>query len=70
MRQELTDLKPGGLVITQQLAYLIVVRAPRLHLDESKGAVWLFALSDKHVGVPITARPRAAGSSGRRRSRK
>jgi AraC-like DNA-binding protein len=55
MRQELTDLKPGGFLIVQQLAYMIFVQALRLHLDESKGVGWLFALSDKHVGAAITA---------------
>ena len=55
MRQELTDLKPGSLLIAQQLAYMIFVQALRLHLDESKGLGWLFALSDKHVGAAIAA---------------
>ena len=37
MRQELTDLKPGGVLIAQQLAYMIFVQALRLHLDEQQG---------------------------------
>ena len=41
MRQELTDLKPGGVLIAQQLAYMIFVQALRLHLDESEGVGWL-----------------------------
>ncbi len=55
MRQELTDLKPGGVLIAQQLAYMIFVQALRLHLDESEGVGWLFALSDKQVGAAIAA---------------
>jgi len=55
MRQELDDPKPGGFLILQQLAYMIFVQALRLHLDESKGVGWLFALSDKHVGAAIAA---------------
>jgi AraC-like DNA-binding protein len=55
MRQELTDLKPGGILIAQQLAYMIFVQVLRLHLDESKGVGWLFALSDKYVAAAITA---------------
>ena len=55
MRQELIDSKPGGFLIVQQLAYMIFVQALRLHLDESKGVGWLFALSDKHVGAAIAA---------------
>ncbi len=55
MRQELVNPKPGGFLIVQQLAYMIFVQALRLHLDESKGVGWLFALSDKHVGAAIAA---------------
>ncbi len=55
MRQELTDSKPGSVLIVQQLVYVIIVQALRLHLDEGKGVGWLFALSDKHVGAAIAA---------------
>ena len=55
MRRELTELRPGGFLIAQQLATMIFVQALRLHLDESKGVGWLFALSDKHVGAAIAA---------------
>ena len=55
MRQELVDPKPGSFLIVQQLASMIFVQALRLHLDESKGVGWLFALSDKHVGAAIAA---------------
>ena len=55
MRQELADPKPGSFLIAQQLAYMILVQALRLHLDEGKGVGWLFALSDKHVGAAIAA---------------
>jgi AraC-like DNA-binding protein len=55
MRRELTDRKPGGVLIAQQLASMIFVQALRLYLDESKGVGWLFALSDKHVGAAIAA---------------
>jgi AraC-like DNA-binding protein len=55
MRQELTDLKPGGMLIAQQLACMIFVQVLRLHFDESKGVGWLFALSDKQVGAAIAA---------------
>ena len=55
MRQELTDSKPGSFLIVQQLVYMIFVQALRLHLDDSKGVGWLFALSDKQVGAAITA---------------
>ena len=55
MRDELLAPKPGGLMIVQQLAYMIFVQALRHHLDETSGVGWLFALSDKHVGAAIAA---------------
>ncbi len=61
MRQELTDLKPGGVLIAQQLAYMIFVQALRLHLDDRNGVGWLFALSDKQVGAAIAAIHREPG---------
>ena len=55
MRQELTDLKPGGILIAQQLAAMIFIQALRLYLNENKGIGWLFALSDSRVGAAIKA---------------
>ena len=55
MRQELAGSKPGSFLIVQQLVYMILVQALRLHLDEGKGVGWLFALSDKRVGAAIAA---------------
>ena len=55
MREELADARPGSFLIVQQLAYMILVQALRLHLDEGEGIGWIFALSDKHVGAAIAA---------------
>ena len=55
MREELADAKPGSFLIVQQLVYMILVQALRLHLGEGKGVGWLFGLADKHVGAAITA---------------
>ncbi len=55
MRQELTDLKPGGILIAQQLATMIFIQALRLYLNENKGIGWLFALSDQRIGATIKA---------------
>jgi AraC-like DNA-binding protein len=56
MRQELRDPQPGGFLIAQQLAYMLLVQALRLHLSEGlKGGVgWLFALADKQMSAAIT----------------
>jgi AraC-like DNA-binding protein len=55
MRQELLDPQPGGLLVAQQLAYMILVQALRLHLAEGlRGGVgWLFALADKQMSAAI-----------------
>lgn len=55
MRQELIDLKPGGILVSQHLASMIFVQALRFYLSESEGIGWLFALSDKRVGAAIQA---------------
>jgi AraC-like DNA-binding protein len=56
MREELRDPQPGGSLIAQQLAYMMLIQALRLHLaDEAKGGVgWLFALADKQMREAIT----------------
>jgi AraC-like DNA-binding protein len=55
MREELRDPQPGGSLITQQLAYTMLIQALRLHLADvtSAGPGWLSALSDKHMSIAI-----------------
>jgi len=57
MRHELRELRPGGSLIVQQLATMMLVQTLRLHLaDGSKDAVgWMFALADKRLGAAIGA---------------
>ena len=57
MRQELREPQPGGFLVAQQLAYMMLVQALRLHLAEGlRGGVgWLFALADKQMSAAITA---------------
>ena len=56
MREELRDPQPGGSLIAQQLAYMMLIQALRLHLaDGARGGVgWLFALADKQMSAAIT----------------
>ncbi len=56
MREELRDPQPGGSLIAQQLAYMMLIQALRLHLaDGATGGVgWLFALADKQMSAAIT----------------
>ena len=55
MKEELRDPQPGGSLIAQQLAYMMLVQALRLHLaDEARGGKgWLFALADKQMSGAI-----------------
>ena len=57
MMQELREPRPGGFLVAQHLAHMILVQALRLHLAEgSRGGVgWLFALSDQQMSAAIGA---------------
>jgi AraC-like DNA-binding protein len=57
MMQELREPQPGGFLVAQHLASMMLVLALRLHLAEGlKGGVgWLFALADKQMSVAITS---------------
>jgi AraC-like DNA-binding protein len=56
MKEEVRNPQPGGSLIAQQLAYMMLVQALRLYLAEgARGGVgWLFALADKQMCVAIT----------------
>jgi AraC-like DNA-binding protein len=56
MMEELRGSRPGGVLVAQPLAYMMLVQALRLHLAEgSRGGVgWLFALADKQMSAAIT----------------
>ncbi len=57
MMLELREPRPGGLLIAEHLAQMLLVLALRLHMAEgSRGGVgWLFALADKQMATAITA---------------
>jgi AraC-like DNA-binding protein len=56
MRSELADRLPGGHLIVQHLAHMILVQALRLHLASGAGGIgWLFALADRRIGASIAA---------------
>ncbi|HEY2512286.1 MAG TPA: AraC family transcriptional regulator [Polyangiaceae bacterium] len=57
MREELSAPRPGGSLIVQQLAYMMLVQALRLHLAESPhaGASWLAALTDPNLHGAVAA---------------
>jgi AraC-like DNA-binding protein len=57
MMQELHDGQPGGNLIAQDLAHMMLVQALRVHLAEGlgQGTGWFFALTDKQLSRAITA---------------
>jgi AraC-like DNA-binding protein len=57
MRQELREPQPGGFLIAQQLATMLLVQALRLHLEDglNSGVGWLFALADKQMAAALNA---------------
>jgi AraC-like DNA-binding protein len=57
MREELSNPQPGGALIAQQLAYMMLIQALRLHLADtaSAGRGWLSALADKHMSIAIAS---------------
>ncbi len=57
MMQELREQQPGGVLVAQHLAHMMLVQALRVYMAEGlKGGVgWLFALADKQMGMAISA---------------
>ncbi|AOW12258.1 AraC family transcriptional regulator [Hydrogenophaga crassostreae] len=57
MMQELRDGHPGGHLMAQHLAHMMLVQALRSHMAQGLqgGVGWLFALSDPKIGVAIKA---------------
>ena len=57
MRRELAEEQPGGILIAQHLAHMMLVQALRLYLTGSAGrhVGWLFALSDAKLAAAIGA---------------
>lgn len=57
MMQELRDPQPGGFLVVEHLAHMILLQALRLHLAEgaATGVGWLFALANKQMSAAIGA---------------
>jgi AraC-like DNA-binding protein len=57
MRHELREPRPGGSLVVQQLATLMLVQTLRLHLADGSqdGVGWMFALADRRLGAAIGA---------------
>lgn len=57
MRLELVEAQPGGVLVAQHLAHMILVQALRLYLSGLAGrhVGWLFALADPQLAAAIGA---------------
>jgi AraC-like DNA-binding protein len=57
MMHELREQQPGGFLVAEHLAHMMLVQALRLHLSEQLegGAGWLAALADKQISLAINA---------------
>lgn len=64
MRQELREPQPGGDIVAEQLATMVLVQALRMQFSErgTDGVGWLFALADKRMRVVISAMHAAPGT--------
>lgn len=55
MMQELRQRRPGGFLIVEHLAHMILIEALRLHMGARDSVGWLFALTDRQIGAAIAA---------------
>lgn len=58
MMQEMREPQPGGFLVLQHLAHMLLVQALRLHLADGAGSVgagWLLALSDRQLSRAMSA---------------
>jgi len=57
LMREIRDPQPGGFLIAQQLAHMLLVQALRLHLNDGAagGVGWLFALADRQMSAAMSA---------------
>jgi AraC-like DNA-binding protein len=57
MMREQREGQPGGILIAQHLAHIVLAQALRLHLSEetNRGVGWLHALADKQMSAAIGA---------------
>jgi AraC-like DNA-binding protein len=55
LREELRNPQPGGSLIAEQLAYMMLIQALRLHLADAANVApgWISALSDRHMSAAI-----------------
>lgn len=57
MARELRGRRPGGFLMTEHLAHIMLMQILRLYLSapDTEGTGWLFALADRQIGTAIGA---------------
>lgn len=55
MAEEVRNPQPGSALIVQQLAYMLLIQALRLHVNDSASTDvgWLFSLADKQLSMAL-----------------
>jgi len=61
MAEEVRTPQPGGALILQQLAYMMLIQALRQHVTAHSGRGWLFALADRQLSAALTCIHHAPG---------
>ncbi|WP_213716284.1 AraC family transcriptional regulator [Cedecea lapagei] len=54
MTDEVRQPRPGSALIIQQLAWMLLIQALRLHLTHQPAVGWLYALADKQLSLALT----------------
>ncbi|MBX5089093.1 AraC family transcriptional regulator [Rhizobium lentis] len=57
MTRELRDRQPGGVLMAEHLAHVMLMQVLRLHIasPDAHGVGWLFALTDRRIGAALGA---------------
>ena len=57
MTRELRDRQPGGFLMAEHFAHVMLMQVLRLHIasPDARGVGWLFALTDRRIGAAIGA---------------
>ncbi|MBX5242535.1 MULTISPECIES: AraC family transcriptional regulator [unclassified Rhizobium] len=57
MTRELRDRQPGGFLMAEHFAHVMLMQVLRLHIasPDARGVGWLFALTDRRIGAALAA---------------
>jgi len=55
LASELAERRPGGFLVAEHLAHIMLVQVLRLYLASQPGSGWLHAFADRQIGPVVTA---------------